>query len=132
MFLNLSGKKAIVTGGGSGLCKGMAQALHDAGAEVVLVSHTMDTYDTANEMGSEGAKVHAVVGDLSAKSKLDKIYEECLEKLLNVFLKRAHLFFGSVVLFVSLFRFVIKLIFNQKINEFRLTHITTVFINLPS
>lgn len=81
MILNLGGKKAIVTGGGSGLCKSMAQALHDSGAEVVLVSHTMDTYDTANEMGSEGAKVHAVVGDLSSKSELDKIYEECLDKL---------------------------------------------------
>jgi 2-dehydro-3-deoxy-D-gluconate 5-dehydrogenase len=81
MLLSLKGKKAIVTGGGSGLCKGIAQALHASGAEVVLVSHTQDTYDTAIEMESEGAKVHAVVGDLSTKPELDRIYEECLQKL---------------------------------------------------
>ena len=34
---SLEGKKAIVTGGAKGLCNGMAQALHDAGAEVVLL-----------------------------------------------------------------------------------------------
>ena len=34
---SLAGKKAIVTGGAKGLCNGMAQALHDAGAEVVLL-----------------------------------------------------------------------------------------------
>jgi 2-deoxy-D-gluconate 3-dehydrogenase len=81
MLLDLTGKKAIVTGGGSGLCKGIAQAFHDSGAEVVLVSHTQDTYDTAKEMGSQGAKVHAVVGDLSTKVKLDAIYAECLQLL---------------------------------------------------
>ncbi len=81
MLLSLYGKKAIVTGGGSGLCKGIAQALHDSGAEVVLVSHTPDTYDTAKEMEKEGERVHAVVGDLSTKSELDRIYEECIQKL---------------------------------------------------
>ena len=30
---SLEGKKAIVTGGAKGLCNGMAQALHDAGAD---------------------------------------------------------------------------------------------------
>ena len=34
---SLAGKKAIVTGGAKGLCNGMAQALHDAGAEGVLL-----------------------------------------------------------------------------------------------
>ena len=30
-IFDLTGKKAIVTGGAKGLCNGMAQALHDAG-----------------------------------------------------------------------------------------------------
>ena len=34
---SLAGKKAIVTGGAQGLCNGIAQAYHDAGAEVVLL-----------------------------------------------------------------------------------------------
>ena len=37
MELDLSGKKAIVTGGGRGLCRSIAEALHDSGAEVILV-----------------------------------------------------------------------------------------------
>ncbi len=98
MILDLEGKKAIVTGGGSGLCKGIAQAMHDSGAEVVLVSHTQDTYDTAEEMSRQGAKVHAVVGDLSTKSELDKIYQECLQKLggrLDILLNGAGIQFRS-------------------------------------
>ena len=36
---SLAGKKAIVTGGAkkTGLCYGMAVALHDAGAEIVIL-----------------------------------------------------------------------------------------------
>ncbi len=36
-MFSLAGKKAIVTGGARGLCNSMAQALHDAGVEVVLI-----------------------------------------------------------------------------------------------
>ena len=67
-FINnfdLTGKKAIVTGGAKGLCNGMAQALHDAGAEVVLLDIMDMVEDSAREMGKIGAPVHAVQGDLS-------------------------------------------------------------------
>ena len=61
---SLEGKKAIVTGGAKGLCNGMAQALHDAGAEVVLLDILDIVEDSAKEMAKEGAMVHAVKGDL--------------------------------------------------------------------
>ena len=52
---SLEGKKAIVTGGAKGLCNGMAQALHDAGAEVVLLDILDIVEDSAKEMAKEGA-----------------------------------------------------------------------------
>lgn len=83
-FMNhfdLTGKKAIVTGGAKGLCNGMAQALHDAGAEVVLLDIMDQVEDSAKKMGSTGAPVHAVKGDLSKQDTLESVYNECLEKL---------------------------------------------------
>lgn len=83
-FINhfdLTGKKAIVTGGAKGLCNGMAQALHDAGAEVVLLDIMDLVEDSAKKMGSTGAPVHAVKGDLSKQETLEGVYNECLEKL---------------------------------------------------
>ena len=83
-FINrfsLEGKKAIVTGGAKGLCNGMAQALHDAGAEVVLLD-ILDIVDkSAEKMAVEGAPVHAVRGDLSKPETLEDVYGECLKKL---------------------------------------------------
>lgn len=78
---SLEGKKAIVTGGAKGLCNGMAQALHDAGAEVVLLDLLDMVEVSAVKMGSAGARVHGVKGDLSKPETLEGVYEECLEKL---------------------------------------------------
>ena len=78
---SLEGKKAIVTGGAKGLCNGMAQALHDAGAEVVLLDILDMVEESAEKMGQTGAKVHAVKGDLSKPETLGGVYLECLEKL---------------------------------------------------
>lgn len=78
---NLEGKKAIVTGGAKGLCNGMAQALHDAGAEVVLLDILDIVEDSARRMGESGAAVHAVKADLSKRESLEGAYQECLDKL---------------------------------------------------
>ena len=78
---SLEGKKAIVTGGAKGLCNGMANALHEAGAEVLLLDVLDLVFDSAREMGQTGAPAHAVKGDLSDFDHLESVYEECLEKL---------------------------------------------------
>jgi NAD(P)-dependent dehydrogenase (short-subunit alcohol dehydrogenase family) len=53
---DLSGRTAVVTGGGSGLGAAIAAALHGAGADVVVV-------------GRDEAKLDAVVGRLGARSR---------------------------------------------------------------
>lgn len=78
---SLEGRKAIVTGGAKGLCNSMAQALHDAGAEVVLVDILDMVEDSAEQMSRSGAPVHAVKADLSKRESLESAYRDCLEKL---------------------------------------------------
>ncbi|MBQ2756837.1 MAG: SDR family oxidoreductase [Oscillospiraceae bacterium] len=80
-FFSLEGKKAIVTGGAQGLCYGIADALHTAGAEVALLDISDKVVDSAAELGKTGAPVHAVKGDLRDLDSLKAAYAECLEKL---------------------------------------------------
>lgn len=81
MELNLSGKKAIVTGGGRGLCRSIAEALHDSGAEVILVGSSDAARLAAQEMGAHGAPVHAVTGNLADRQECTRIFEDCMDLL---------------------------------------------------
>lgn len=81
-MFSIEGKKAIVTGGARGLCNAMAQALHDAGAEVTLVDINEEGLKTAAaEMGAEGSPAHYVAGDLSKLEELDRLYAKMLDTL---------------------------------------------------
>lgn len=78
----ISGKKAIVTGGARGLGYAMAEGLHNAGAEVVLIATNEERLKQAAEkLGRNGAKVSYVVGDLSKLEKIEEIFQSALEKL---------------------------------------------------
>ncbi|MGM9579172.1 MAG: SDR family oxidoreductase [Evtepia sp.] len=78
---SLEGQKAIVTGGAAGLCYAMAEGLHKAGAEVVLVDVSPSVEDSAAKLGAEGAPVHWVIGDLSQQDAIPQIYSQALDKL---------------------------------------------------
>ncbi|MDU7705735.1 MAG: SDR family oxidoreductase [Clostridium sp.] len=78
---SLEGKKAIVTGGARGLCNGIAQAYHDAGAQVVLVDVLESVSEAAEAMSTDDAKVFAVRGDLSKPEDIARICEESLSLL---------------------------------------------------
>lgn len=78
----VSGKKAIVTGGARGLGYAMAEGLHNAGTEVVLIATNEERLKQAAEkLGRNGAKVSYVVGDLSKIEKIEEIFQSALEKL---------------------------------------------------
>ena len=64
--LSLVGKKALVTGAGRGMGRGMAVALARAGADVAVVSRTLeDLKETAHAIEEAGQTALPVVADVS-------------------------------------------------------------------
>ena len=83
-FLNnfsLAGKKAIVTGGARGLNYGIAEGLHLAGAEIVLLDILESVQDSAAKLSSQEAPVYGVQGDLTNPEDRERAYNEALKKL---------------------------------------------------
>ena len=78
---DLSGKKAVVTGGSRGLGNSMAQALHDMGAEVALVATSDSVHEAAAEMAKEGAPVYGVQFNLTDTAHMENLVDQCVEKL---------------------------------------------------
>jgi 2-deoxy-D-gluconate 3-dehydrogenase len=75
-LFSLAGRKAIVTGGAAGLGRGMAEALHDAGAEVCIVDLAPATAGTAAEICGSGPRVGAVIADLSRRDEVERSFRE--------------------------------------------------------
>jgi 2-deoxy-D-gluconate 3-dehydrogenase len=81
-LFKLDGRKAIITGGSRGLGRAYGQALHEAGAEIVLIDILDKVRETVAEIGSGcGAAVHYVISDLLDRDSLDKGFRESLELL---------------------------------------------------
>lgn len=80
-WFQLNGKKAMVTGGAAGLCYAMAEGLHLAGAEVVLVDRSPAVGEAAARLGAQGAPVHGVQGDLSHWEGIPALYDRALAAL---------------------------------------------------
>ena len=80
-LFDLSGKKAIVTGAAKGLGRGMAEGLHDAGAEIVLIDIDDAVQSVARELGVRGACVQAVLADLRQREELTAAFEQAVGKL---------------------------------------------------
>lgn len=80
-MFDLSGKKAIVTGAGSGLGRGMAIGLHKAGAEVVIIDINETARLTAEELGGVRAPVHYVQANLMNRQELIHAFQEAVGRL---------------------------------------------------
>lgn len=78
-LFDLTGKKAIVTGGARGLCRGMAEALHEAGAEVTILDILAEGADTAKEIGKSGAPVHFIQVDLAQREQIAPAFEKAVQ-----------------------------------------------------
>uniref|UniRef100_A0A7C3WDF0 SDR family oxidoreductase n=1 Tax=Fundidesulfovibrio putealis TaxID=270496 RepID=A0A7C3WDF0_9BACT len=80
-LFDLSGRRAVVTGGGSGLGAAMAQALGEAGAELVLVSRRRDVLEqTAGQLREKGIRAGHLAGDLADLDAIGGLCRTILER----------------------------------------------------
>jgi 2-deoxy-D-gluconate 3-dehydrogenase len=96
-LFDLSGKKALVTGSSRGIGRALAEALLEAGAEVVVNGVSERVFSTAKELRSSGRKVIPIQADLAQRSQVERLFDETLAVLdgldiliVNHGIQRAH------------------------------------------
>ncbi|MEG2421526.1 MAG: SDR family NAD(P)-dependent oxidoreductase, partial [Oscillospiraceae bacterium] len=77
-LFDLTGKRALVTGGGRGLGRGMAEGLAEAGATVVILGSSDSVVTVAKELSAKGLKVIPLQGDLSDRAGLPALFEKAV------------------------------------------------------
>jgi NAD(P)-dependent dehydrogenase (short-subunit alcohol dehydrogenase family) len=79
--LELNGKTAVVIGGTSGIGRAIAHGLADAGANVVASSRRAEEVEkTAVEIEEKGRKTLRITSDVSDKSTLQNLLDECVKE----------------------------------------------------
>jgi NAD(P)-dependent dehydrogenase (short-subunit alcohol dehydrogenase family) len=77
----LDGRRALVTGGSRGLGRAMAQALAEAGADLVLVGRDADALRQArDELAALGRRIDVVPGDLTTPAETQRACETVLQQ----------------------------------------------------
>jgi 2-dehydro-3-deoxy-D-gluconate 5-dehydrogenase len=80
-LFDIRGKKAIVTGGSRGIGKGIANGLHDAGVEVVVMGTNESVYASAKEIGASGTKAYGVICDFNETAAIAGAFQKAMEFL---------------------------------------------------
>jgi NAD(P)-dependent dehydrogenase (short-subunit alcohol dehydrogenase family) len=79
-LFRLDGKRALITGGSRGLGRAMAQALAEAGANLILVGRDMESLAKAkHELHELGRRVDLVQADLTSPDTAERMCEQVLE-----------------------------------------------------
>ena len=74
--MSLSGQVALVTGGGTGIGKAIAQAMHKEGAKIVIVGRKEEILKEAQaELGSD---VEMMTCDVTQEDQVKKVYENVM------------------------------------------------------
>ncbi|MCF4098150.1 SDR family NAD(P)-dependent oxidoreductase [Maritalea mediterranea] len=75
----LTGQRALITGGSRGLGREIALAYADAGAEIVLVGRgEASLQQTAADIAAKGAKANVIVADITLPAECKRAAEEAL------------------------------------------------------
>lgn len=81
-IFDLTGKKAVVTGGSAGIGLGMARGLAEAGADVAIWGRSQDKLDRAvKELANEGITVHPQQVDVSQEQQVINGFAEAVKTL---------------------------------------------------
>lgn len=84
---DLGGRTAVITGGGSGLGAAIATALHEAGAEVVLVGRDPSKLDAV--VDRLGARARRVVCDVADPSSVDRLRDALADAEISILVNNA-------------------------------------------
>ena len=77
---DLTGKVAVITGGGGVLCREFAKALAACGAKVAVLNRTLSkAEDVATEIKAMGGEAAAVQIDVTNKESVEKAHQEVLD-----------------------------------------------------
>jgi 2,4-dienoyl-CoA reductase [(3E)-enoyl-CoA-producing], peroxisomal len=78
----LEGKVALVTGGGTGICRGIAHALARAGCDVAITSRKQEHLDpTVDELRASGVRSLAVAADVREPAAVDAVMARTVDSL---------------------------------------------------
>ncbi len=81
-LFDLTGKKALVTGGSRGLGYAMAEALLEFGADVAIVSQSDRITEAARTLHSAtGRTVVPLQADLGDTAQIQQMFESCIQQL---------------------------------------------------
>jgi len=83
-LFKLDGKVAIVTGGATGLGRGMALGLAQAGADIVAVGHSEDGSGIEEAVAELGRKAIYIQADLMSTAPIDGIIEKAVAEFGHV------------------------------------------------
>ncbi|AVX08392.1 SDR family oxidoreductase [Priestia megaterium] len=80
-LFDLTGKTAIITGGGRGLGEQMAEGLAEAGANIVLCSRKKEAcQQVADRLATTGVKTLALACDISQPKDIKNVVHQTIEK----------------------------------------------------
>ena len=96
----LDGKVAIVTGGGSGIGKGIAKAFADEGCSVVIAARNSDRLDAAAaELSNGGGTVISIPTDVTSEEQMISLFAKTTDQFgkLDVLVNNSGAFDGGPV-----------------------------------